>query len=103
MGAMSADGQFFEPAIVCAPWTAIREIVLRSDVVGVRVLAMLKAPENRDGLAILPFRAPWLVSENSIMWRRDRMPHPALKAFCDAVRRREAIAMSEKPTIQVVA
>jgi hypothetical protein len=31
------------------------------------------------------------------------MPHPALKAFCDAVRRSEAAAMDDTGTIQIAA
>lgn len=108
MGSMSADGQYFEPAILCATWPAIREIVCRSDVVSARARALLDRPEHRGEFAILPFTAPWLNTEHSILWRRDRMPHPALKAFCDAVRRHEAIAMGGQATgghkaMQVVA
>lgn len=102
MGAMSDDGQF-EPAIMCAAWTTIREIVRRSDVVAIRARALVNAPENRGELAVLPFEAPWLHTEYAIMWRSDRMPHPALRAFCDAVRRAEAAAMDETPAIKVVA
>jgi DNA-binding transcriptional LysR family regulator len=103
MGSMSADGQYFEPSILCANWTAIREIVLRSDVVSARARAILNAPENRADLAVLPFEAPWFHTQLAIMWRRDRMPHPALKAFRDAVRRNEAVAMGDTSTIQVAA
>lgn len=103
MGSMSADGQSFEPAILCANWTALREIVLRSDVVSGRVRALLDTPENRADFAILPFAAPWFVPDFAITWRRDRVPHPALKAFRDAVRRNEARALGEGRTIQAVA
>jgi DNA-binding transcriptional LysR family regulator len=103
MGTMSADGRFFEPAITCPNWTTIREIVCRSDVVAIRARALVTASENRGELAVLPFEAPWLHTEYAIMWRRDRMPHPALKAFCDAVRRAEAAAMNDTRTIQVAA
>lgn len=103
MGSMSADGRYFEPAILCANWTALREIVLCSDVVSVRMRALLEAPENRPDLAILPFAAPWLAADFAIIWRRDRVPHPALKAFRDAVRRTEARVMGERTTIQAVA
>jgi len=103
MGAMSADGQFFEPAITCPIFTTIREIVRRSDVIGIRARALVNTPENRGELVVLPFAAPWLHTEYVIMWRRDRMPHPALKAFCDAVRRNEALAMDDTRAIQVVA
>jgi DNA-binding transcriptional LysR family regulator len=103
MGSMSADGRFFEPAILCANWMAIREIVSRSDVVSARVRALVDTPENRGNLAILPFTAPWFCSEISIMWRGDRMPHPALKAFRDSVRRNEAMALGERRAIRAVA
>lgn len=98
MGSMSVDGRYFEPAILCATWPAIREIVRRSDVVSGRARALLERPEHRDEFAVLPFTAPWLYTEHSILWRRDRMPHPALKAFCDAVRRHEAMAMGGQST-----
>lgn len=103
MGSMSADGQYFEPAILCANWMALREIVCRSDAVSVRVRALLDTPENLADFAILPFAAPWLVSEVAITWRRDRIPHPALKAFRDAVRRAETSVMGEKRIIRAVA
>jgi DNA-binding transcriptional LysR family regulator len=103
MGSMSADGQYFEPVILCAAWSVIREIVSRSDVVSGRARALLDTPENRADLAILPFSAPWFFTELAITWRRDRVPHPALKAFRDAVRRNEAIAMGEKRPVRAVA
>ena len=103
MGSMSADGQFFEPAILCANWLALREIVLRSDVVSARTRALIDTQEHRADFAILPFAAPWFVTGFAITWRRDRVPHPALKAFRDAVRRHEATFMGEKRTIRAVA
>lgn len=104
MGSLSADGQYFEPAILCANWTALREIVCHSDAVSARVRALLEMPDNRADFAILPVVAPWLVGEFAMTWRRDRVPHPALKAFRDAVRRNEARTMGgERRTIQAVA
>ncbi len=103
MGMLSADRQYFDPAILCPNWTAIREIVSRSDAISARALGILKMPENRGDLAVLPFAAPWLHTELSIMWRRDRMPHPALKAFCSAVRLNENLVMGDSRTIQVAA
>lgn len=103
MGSLSADGQFFDPAILCANWTALREIVLQSDAVSVRVRAVLEMPENQADFAVLPFAAPWLAGEFAITWRRDRVPHPALKAFRDAVRRHEARTRGERRAIQAAA
>jgi DNA-binding transcriptional LysR family regulator len=93
LGSMSEDGQFFEPTILCAPWPAIREVVRHSDAITGRARGLLDMSENLADFTILPFTAPWFCSEHAILWRRDRMPHPALKAFCDAVRRHEAHAM----------
>jgi DNA-binding transcriptional LysR family regulator len=103
MGSMSADGQFFEPTILCPAWTTIREIVCRSDAVSARAQGLLSATELRENLVVLPFSAPWFHSELAVMWRQDRMPHPALKAFRDAVRRNEVIAMGDTSATQVVA
>lgn len=99
LGALSADGQFFNPAIVCAAG-AVLEIVGRSDAVSIRERALLSTRDNGNGLAVLPFDAPWLRSAVAIIWRRDRLPHPASKAFCEAARRSEADAMREDASIQ---
>lgn len=102
-GSMSADGRFFEPAILCPNWATILDIVRRSNVISARTRALVDVPENRIDLVILPFEIPELHTEHSIMWRRDRMAHPALKTFRDAVRRNEAIAMRDTTAIQVAA
>lgn len=103
MGSLSADGQYFEPAILCANWMAICEIVSRSDAVSARARPLLHTPGTPADFAILPVAAPWFVTDMAITWRRDRVPHPALKAFRDAVRRSEARIMSEKKAMQAVA
>lgn len=95
LGAMSEDSRYFVRAIVCASWNAIREIVARSDVIAFRARAVLRRPKNVGTLVVLPFEAPWLVTDLAIMWRRDRMQHPALKAFRDIARRAEALVMGE--------
>lgn len=101
MGSLSADGQYFEPAILCANWMAICEIVSRSDAVSARARALLNTPETQADFAILPVAAPWFVTDMAITWRRDRVPHPALKAFRNAVRRSEARVMGgEKRAMQ---
>jgi DNA-binding transcriptional LysR family regulator len=102
-GSMSADGKYFEPAILCPNWATILDIVRRSNAISARSRALVELPGNRADLAILPFAIPALHTEHSIMWRADRMPHPALKAFRDAVRRNEAIVMGNAGAIQVAA
>jgi DNA-binding transcriptional LysR family regulator len=96
-GTMSGDSRYFVPAVVCPDWNAIREVVGRSDAVAFRARAQLQRPENLGDLVILPFEPSWLVTEFAIMWRRDRMQHPALKAFRNAVRCSEALWSWEKP------
>lgn len=103
MGSMSPDGQTFEPAILCPTWTAVVQIVSTSDAVSGRARPLLDTPEIGADFAILPFTAPWFCTEHSIMWRRDRMPHPALRAFCEAVRRAEAFVMGDKKAAGAVA
>jgi DNA-binding transcriptional LysR family regulator len=103
MGAMSADGRYFEPAIDCATWGAIQAIICRSETVGVRVRAVVDSPSTRSDIVMLPFAPPWLCAEFCIMWRRDRMAHPALATFREAVRRNEALAMGGKRALRAVA
>jgi DNA-binding transcriptional LysR family regulator len=103
MGSMSADGRYFDPAILCPTWTSVREIVVRSDAVSARIRVLLEMPENRGDIVVLPVAAPWFQSAFAVMWRHDRMPHPALKAFRDAVRRNEANVMDDTSAIHVVA
>jgi DNA-binding transcriptional LysR family regulator len=101
-GSMSADSRYFTPAVLCAGWGAIRQIVLRSDALAFRPRPVLDTPENND-LVILPFEAPWMCTDYAVMWRRDRMLHPALKAFREAARRSEAAVMGGKGSLRAVA
>lgn len=103
MGSVTVDGRYFEPAILCANWAAICEIVSRSDVVSARAHALLDTPGTPADFAILPVAAPWFVTDMAITWRRDRVPHPALRTFRDAVRRSESRVMDKKKAMQAVA
>lgn len=98
MGALSADGRHYQPAIVCPSWVGIGDAVQVSDAVGTVPRASLPALLKRHPIVTLPIEAPWLCMEQAIMWRRDRMRHPALKTFREAARRSEAaiMAMAEK-------
>jgi DNA-binding transcriptional LysR family regulator len=96
LGAMSGDGRHFVPSILCAAWAGIGDVVERSDALGIAPNAALLALRQRQGLVALPFDAPWMCTEHALMWRRDRMLHPALKVFCAAARRYEAETMGVK-------
>lgn len=99
LGSASADGRYFLPAVLCTGWFAIREIVSRSDGIAFRPMPALGEAGTLGPLELLPFEAPWLSTEFAIMWRRDRMQHPALKAFRDACRRSEALLAGNKPRL----
>ena len=98
LGSTSADGRHFLPAVMCTGWYAIREIVARSDAIAFQLVPALNDASTLAPLAILPFEAPWLATEFAIMWRRDRMQHPALKAFRDACCTSELRLAERKPT-----
>lgn len=95
MGSLADGGLSFHPAILCESLVGIGDLVEKSEVLGIAPRASLDRLRQRS-LAVLPFDAPWLCTEQAVMWRGDRMTHPALKTFRDAVRRCEAAAMSVK-------
>ena len=96
LGSLANGGLSFQPSILCESLVGIGDLVETSDALGLAPRASLARIEKRPGISVLPFEAPWLCTEQALMWRRDRMPHPALKTFRDAVRQREAAAMTGK-------
>jgi DNA-binding transcriptional LysR family regulator len=97
LGSLAPNGLSFQPSILCESLVGIGDLVETSDALGIVPRAATLKLQKRKGLAVLPFEAPWLCTEQALMWRRDRMPHPALKTFRDAARRSEAAAMNGKP------
>lgn len=93
LGALAADGLSFQPSIVCETLAGIADVVENSDTLGIVPRALLGRLRQRSAVATLPFEPLWLRTEQGLMWRRDRMTHPALKAFRDAARRSEAVVM----------
>lgn len=102
LGALAADGRSFQPSILCVSWLGIGDVVESSDAIGIASRAALPQLRKRPGLAVLPIEAPWLCTEQALMWRRDRMAHPALKAFREAARRSEAAVMGGKFDLNAV-
>lgn len=98
MGSLSADAKYFQPAIFCPTWVGIGGAVQASDAVGIVPRASLPAFQKALHIAALTVDAPWLCTEQAIMWRRDRMRHPALKTFRDAARSAEAATMAASGT-----
>lgn len=89
LGSLVNGGLSFQPAILCESLVGIGDLVESSDALGIVPLTAVTRMQKRPGIAVLPFEAPWLCAEQAVMWRRDRMPHPALKTFRDAARRCE--------------
>lgn len=90
LGSLIDGGPSFQPAILCESLVGIADLVEFSDALGVVPFAAVARMNKRPGVAVLPFEAPWLYTEQAVLWRRDRMPHPALKTFRDAARRCES-------------
>jgi DNA-binding transcriptional LysR family regulator len=98
LGSLIKNGLSFQPAILCESLIGIGDIVESSDALGMLPVAAVSRMQKRPGIAVLSFEAPWLCTEQAVMWRRDRMPHPALKTFRDAARRCEAATVNGKGT-----
>ncbi|WP_422001061.1 LysR family transcriptional regulator [Reyranella sp.] len=98
LGALSADGRHYVPSVLCTSWLGIGDVVAGSDALGIAARASLPMLPERLNLVPLPFSAPWLCTEQALMWRHDRMKHPALKAFREAARRCEAATMAAAKT-----
>jgi DNA-binding transcriptional LysR family regulator len=103
LGAMAPDGLSFQPAIFCEALVGIGDLVEQSDALGLFPRAAVARLRQRPTLAVLPFEPSWLCTEQALMWRGDRMVHPALKAFREAARRCEAAVMGGKASLRAVA
>ena len=102
LGGVASDGLSFHPAILCETIIGMADLVESSDALGLVPRVSLGHVRQRAGVVALPFEAPWLCTEQALMWRRDRLAHPALKAFRDAARRCEAAIMG-KPALSAAA
>jgi DNA-binding transcriptional LysR family regulator len=103
LGRLAADGLSFQPAILCETIVGIADLVENSDALGIAPRASLARLRQRPSLVVLPFEPSWLCTEQALMWRRDRMVHPALRAFREAARRCEAAVMGGKDALRAVA
>ncbi|MCW5737150.1 MAG: LysR family transcriptional regulator [Enhydrobacter sp.] len=93
LGVMTDRSGYFVPAILTATWMGIGDVVRESHALGIIPRATLPDLSQRCEVVALPFAAPWLQTQQALMWRRDRMMHPALKHFRATARRAEAAAM----------
>jgi DNA-binding transcriptional LysR family regulator len=93
-GAIDPDCGDYLPPIKVDSIGLARDIVLRSDAVGIAPLSMLAAEIESGRLAALPTRLPWMTTAYGFVYLRDRPLSPAAKAFMGEVRRVEAEAVA---------
>jgi DNA-binding transcriptional LysR family regulator len=89
-GAIDPDSGDYLPPIKVDSISLARDIVMRSDAVGVAPLSMLAAEIESGRLAALPTRLPWMTTAYGFVYLRDRPLSPAAEAFMAEVRRVEA-------------
>jgi len=97
MGALAKDKGQFVPTIACSTWSAVWDIVESGEALGIVPVAMVKLLRDRR-LKRLAFEPAWMCTEYALMWRRDRVPHPALKPFREIARKHEAAEMTAPET-----
>jgi DNA-binding transcriptional LysR family regulator len=93
MGVLAKDRRQFVPSIACSTWSAVWDIVESGEALGIVPVAMVKLLGGRR-LRRLSFEPPWMCTEYALMWRRDRMAHPALKPFREIARKHEGAGMA---------
>jgi DNA-binding transcriptional LysR family regulator len=103
LGTLAPNGLSFQPAILCETLVGIGDLVEQSDALGIFPRAAVARLRQRPTIAVLPFEPTWLCTEQALMWRGDRMAHPALKAFRESARRCEAAVMGSKGGLRAVA
>ena len=93
LGALSKRSRYFMPAILTTTLIGIGDVVGGSTALGFVPRAALPDLAKRCGVVPLPFGPSWLSTQQALMWRHDRMMHPALNHFRDAARRAEGAVM----------
>jgi DNA-binding transcriptional LysR family regulator len=89
-GAIDPDSGDYLPPIKVDSIRVAKDVVMRSDAVGVAPLSMI-AQEMRSGqLVALALRLPWMSTGYGFAYRGDRMLSPAAEAFMTEVRSVEA-------------
>jgi DNA-binding transcriptional LysR family regulator len=80
-GEFESDMRYFVPRICSSNFYTALRIVAQTDALGF-ILPSFAAHEIEDGsIVVLPFKAPWAVTNYGIMYLRGRMLSPAAAAF----------------------
>jgi len=97
MGKLAENAQYFEPQIECQTLDGCLRIVRACDAIGIAPLAKLKQVPEQDGIALVPFQAPWLRTNYGILSLRNRTLTPAATAFCERVEACERLYHERQP------
>jgi DNA-binding transcriptional LysR family regulator len=98
-GAIDPDSGDYLPPIKVDSVELTRDIVLRSDAVGVAPLSMLSKEIESGRLVALPTRLPWMTTAYGFVYLRDRLLSPAAEAFMAEVRRVEDERVAESAAL----
>jgi len=98
-GAIDPDSGDYLPPIKVDSIRVAKDVVMRSDAVGVAPLSMI-AQEMRSGqLVALALRLPWMSTGYGFAYLGDRMLSPAAEAFMEEVRSVEAEQSAESTAL----
>jgi len=89
-GAIDPDSGDYLPPIKVDSIRIAKEVVMRSDALGVAPLSMIAAEVKSRQLVALPLQLPWMKTGYGFVYLRDRMLAPAAEAFMAEVRSVEA-------------
>jgi DNA-binding transcriptional LysR family regulator len=91
-GAIDPDAGDYLPPIKVDSIRIAKDVVMRSDAVGVAPLSMIAAEVESGQLVALALRLPWMTTGYGFVYLRDRLLSPAAEAFMAEVRHVEAEA-----------
>ncbi|WP_136797607.1 LysR family transcriptional regulator [Desulfosediminicola ganghwensis] len=74
------------PSLEVENFSSAKQIVLESDAFGVAVPLQIESELENGQLSVLPYLAPWLVTEYGFMYLRDRALSPVAEKYIGIVR-----------------
>lgn len=80
------DEDYFLPSIEIEDIEHSRQIVLESNAFSAATPLQIEKELKQGILSIIPYKAPWLVTQYGFMYLRDRSLSPAAEKFMDVVR-----------------
>ena len=102
-GAIDPDSGDYLPPIKVDSIRVAKDVVMRSDAVGVAPLSMIAAEVKSGQLVALPLQLPWMKTGYGFVYLRDRMLSPAAEAFMAEVRSVEAEHVAQSRALSAAA